>query len=349
MFRLKEETQSAVYRQCLWAVTAICLICLWVSAAYALGTSAGTPITNTATVNYTLGSDPTVHTTSVSDTFNVVEIIDVVVTWQDGSNVAVNTPHADAVLTFQITNTGNGPEDFQVSGIFNVSGDDFDPSPALPTTLWRESNSTIGLQTSGVSPDAPLAMGGTVSLNADAAAIIYVLSDIPGSLADTQVGHVALTADAAMPGAGGAAAGTVLTGAGVGGDAIVGSTNADGNAQGSYEVSAPQVDLTKSIAQIVDPYGGSQPYTSARITYRIQVDVTGSGMAEGLVITDVIPVNTTYVAGSITLDGVSQTDPDDAPTDNSDFNVSALNAVTVTLGDTAAPATRLIEFSVTID
>ncbi len=349
MFRLKEEILPAVYRQCKWAVVSICLSCLWAGAAFALGTTAGTSITNTATVDYTLGSDPTVHTNSATDNFNVVEIIDVVVIWQDGSNVPVNSPLADAVLTYQIINTGNGPEDFQVSAIFNVSGDDFNPTPALPTTLWIESNSTIGLQTSGASPDTPLAVGGSISLNADATAIIYLLSDIPGGLADTQVGHVQLNADAATPGAAGSAAGTELSGAGVGGDAMVGSTNADGSAQGSYEVSAPQVALTKSIARIVDPYGGSQPYTSAIITYRILVDVTGIGLAEGLVITDVIPVNTTFVAGSITLDGAAQTDPDDAPTDTSDFNVTAPDAVTVVLGDTVAPATRTIEFSVTID
>lgn len=349
MLRLKEETRSAMKRQCKQAVVCLCLICLWATAAFALGTSAGTAITNTATVDYTLGSDPTVHTSSASDVFNVVEIIDVAVTWQDGANVPVNTPHANAVLTYQIINTGNGPEDFQIATNFNVSGDDFNPTPALPTTLWRESNGTIGLQTSGASPDTPVAMGGSISLNADAADIIYVLGDIPGGLADPQVGHVELTADATTPGAAGAAAGTELSGAGVGGDAMVGSTNADGSAQGSYEVSAPQVTLTKSIAQMVDPYGGNQPYTSAQVTYRIQVDVTGSGMAQGLVVTDLMPVNTTYVAGSITLDGASQTDADDAPADNTDFNVTAPNTVTVNLGDTVAPATRFIEFSVTID
>ena len=349
MFRLEEETKIAVYLQCKRAVFTVCLICLWAHAAFALGTSAGTSITNTATVDYTLGGNPAVYTSSASDAFNVVEIIDVAVTWQDGANVPVNSPQANAALTFQVTNAGNGPEDFQVTANFNLSGDDFNPTPALPTTLWRESNSTIGLQTSGASPDTTLVVGGSISLNADATAIVYVLSDIPGSLADTQVGHVQLSADAATPGAAGAAAGTELSGAGVGGDAMVGSTNADGSAQGSYEVSAPQVTLLKSIAQIVDPYGGSQPYTSAQVTYRIQVDVAGSGLAQGLVITDVIPVNTTYLAGSITLDGTSQTDADDAPADNSDFNITAPNAVTVNLGDTVAPATLFIEFAVTID
>jgi uncharacterized repeat protein (TIGR01451 family) len=278
-----------------------------------------------------------------------VEIIDVAVTWQDGASVPVNTPQTDAVLTFQVTNTGNGAEDYRLSALYNVAGDDFNPTPAAPTTLWLESNGTIGLQTSGATTDTPLVMGGSIALNGDGAAIVYILSDIPASLADGQAGQVQLTADAATPGAAGATAGTTLPGAGVGGDAIVGSTQASGSAQGGYEVSAPQVTLMKSIAGIVDPYGGNQPYTGARVNYRIQVEVAGSGTAQALVVTDVIPADTTFVAGSITLDGFSQTDGDDPPTDNTDFNVTAPNTVTVDLGDTVAPATRFIEFSVTID
>jgi uncharacterized repeat protein (TIGR01451 family) len=349
MFRLKEVKDTAVHLHAKWALLSICLIALWSQTALALGTSAGTPITNTATVDYTLGGDPTLHTATASDAFNVVEIIDVAVTWQDGANVPVNTPQADAVLTFQVTNSGNGAEDFRLSALHNVSGDDFDPTSAAPTTLWLESNGTIGLQTSGATTDTPLVMGASIALNADAAAIVYILSDIPVSLTDGQTGRVQLIADAATPGAAGAAAGTTLPGAGVGGDAMVGSTQASGSAQGGFEVSAPQVTLMKSIAGIVDPYGGNQPYTGARVTYRIQVEVAGNGTAQALVVTDAIPADTTFVAGSITLDGTVQTDGDDAPTDNTDFNVTAPNTVTVNLGDTVAPATRFIEFSVTID
>lgn len=349
MFRLKEESMFTVYLFGKWAVLTTCLMVMWVDAALALGTSAGTSITNRVTVNYTLGSDPTLRTSTATDVFSVVEIIDVAVVWQDGANVPVNSPQAGAVLTYQVVNTGNGPEDFQLSVDHNIAGDDFNPTAAIPTMLWLESNGSFGLQNSGASPDTSIVLGGSITLNADATAVVYVLSDIPGSLVDTQIGYVALTADAMTPGASGAPAGTELPGAGVGGDAMVGSTNADGSAQGTHEVSAPQVDLSKSIVQMLDPYGGNQPYTSAQVTYRIQVDVSGSGMAEALVITDIIPVNTTYVAGSISLDGAAQTDADDAPVDNSDFNITTPNAVTVQLGDTVAPATRFIEFSVTID
>jgi len=345
MFRLKEAKKLNGHTPIFCMALIACLMVSWASTAWALGTSAGTSITNTATVVYTLGSSPALHTSSTSDVFDVLEIIDVTVTWQDSADVPVNTPHTDAVLTFQIVNLGNGPEDFRLMTNEALGGDNFDPAVQ---TLWQESNTILGLQTSGATPDTQY-MGGGIALNADEAVTVYVLSDIPAALADTDTGHVQLTVEALTPGAAGAAAGTELPGAGVGGNAMVGTTNADGDGQGTYVVSAPVVTLTKSILQIVDPYGGNQPYTSAQITYRILVDVGGSGTAEGLVVTDAIPANTTYLPGSLTLDTLPQTDADDVPVDNSDFNVTNANAVTVNIGDTVAPATRAIEFSVTIN
>ena len=65
------------------------------------------------------------------------------------------------------------------------------------------------------------------------------------------------------------------------------------------------------------------------MTYRIAVDVSGSGTADALVVTDVIPADMTYVPGSIVLDGTPQTDADDPAVDGSDFNVSRTGTVSV--------------------
>ena len=346
MVRLKEENRILIITLCRWTLFTVGLVGLWVHTALALGTSAGTPITNTATVTYTVGSDPTLYSRTASDAFSVFEIIDVVVTWQDGANVPVGTPHTDAVSTFQVTNTGNGPEAFRLSTMDTLSGDDFNP---VMTSIWVESNGTPGIQISGAAPDTPYVIGSGISFLSDEAVTLYLLGNIPGTLSDGQTGIVQLTAEAMTANAAGAAAGTQLPNAGVGGNAMVGSTNADGSAQGQYEVSAPAVTLYKSITQINDPYGGNGPYTSAQVTYAILVNVTGSGTAEGLVVTDVLPVYTTYVPGSLVLDGTPQTDADDAPVDNSDFDVTGQNTVTVNLGDTVAPATRTITFLATIN
>jgi uncharacterized repeat protein (TIGR01451 family) len=130
---------------------------------------------------------------------------------------------------------------------------------------------------------------------------------------------------------------------------MVGSSGAVGDAVGSYAVTAVEVVLTKSILQIADPLGGGQPYPGAVVTYRIIVEVMGGGTAEGLVISDLIPADMTYLAGSITLDGSIQTDADDPVVDSSDFSVTVADTVTVTLGNIVAPATRIIDFQATIN
>lgn len=319
---------------------AACLVVLWATPVWALGTSAGTPIVNTATVDYTLGADPTpLSSTAPDSTFYVQEVVDVVVTWQDVTHVPVNSPHAAAILTFLITNTGNGTEDMDLFPNAGLTGDNFDP---ILQDIYLESNGTPGWQATDT------LYGGSISLAADDAVTVYVRSDIPGLLADASTGDFQLVARALTLGAAGSPAGTVLSGRGTGGvDAIVGTTNADGEVTGTYEVTAAAVALTKSIVQIVDPYGGNQPYTSARVTYRIVVDVTGFGTAEALVITDLIPADMTYLTGTMVLDGVPQTDGADA--DSGDFNSTNVNTVTVTLGDIVAPATYTIEFNTTIN
>lgn len=319
---------------------AACLVALWgASTVFALGTSAGTPIINTATVHYTLGADPTPRSGTASDSFNVLEVIDVVVTWQDGANIPVHTPHADAALTFLVTNTGNGPEDMELLADDSVGGDDFDP---VFQDIYIESNGTPGWQTTDS------VYGGSISFAADQAVTVYVRSDMPAGLANTDTGNLQLRARALTTGAAGSPAGTQLPGLGFNSvDAIVGTTQGDGAATGTHEVSAASVHLTKSIVQIVDPYGGNQPYTSARITYRIVADVTGFGTAEALVITDAIPADMRYVSDSLVLDGTPLSDGADS--DNGDFNITNANTVTVTLGDTVAPATHTLTFDTTIN
>ncbi len=348
MNRLKEDKLHSIFASfpplCRWLAVAACLVGLWADPAGALGTAAGTTITNSATVNYTLGGSAQSET--ASDSFDVLELIDCVVTWQDAANIAVNSPHSDRVLTFQLTNTGNGPEDFRLAVNDAVAGDDFNPTAQ---DVYLESNGAAGLQMSGATPDTTYA-GTDIALAADGTQLCYVVSAIPAGLAAGNIGRVRLSADARTPGAAGSAPGTVLANAGPGGlDAIVGTTGADGGARGTYEVSVAAVALVKSIAQIADPYGGDRPYPGAVVTYRIAVNVSGSGTAEAVVITDAIPADMTYVAGSMLLDGVAQTDADDAPADASDFGVTAANTITVNLGDTVAPATRIIEFNTTIN
>jgi uncharacterized repeat protein (TIGR01451 family) len=347
VFRLKEEKQLSRalpgIAGVLWALS----LMMWSSApAWALGTAAGTVIANTATVTYTLGVDPTAHTATAFDSFEVLEIIDTVIVWQDAAAVTVNTPQTQSALTFLLTNTGNGPEAFSLSAFDALSGDDFDPSTQ---SIWLETNGLPGVQTSGSPADTPLGTA-TPDLLPDDTLFVYLLCNIPSGLSDGDTGQARLSAAAATAGAAGAPAGTELTGAGFNGaSAIVGNGNADSAAIGTFIVATVDVQVTKSIAGIEDLSGGSEPYPGARVTYRLTVQISGGGTAEDLTITDAIPVDMTYLSGSTTLNGSAQTDAADAPVDNTDFNVTSANRVTVGLGDTVAPATHTIEFIATIN
>ena len=84
------------------------------------------------------------------------------------------------------------------------------------------------------------------------------------------------------------------------------------------------------------------------MTYSMVVTISGTGTAENLVVTDVIPANTTYVPGSITLNSNPVSDGVDG--DPGDFGVSAANTVSVTLGSLSAVSPiQTVTFDVTIN
>ena len=99
---------------------------------------------------------------------------------------------------------------------------------------------------------------------------------------------------------------------------------------------------------IRDSSGGNQPVTGATLTYTIDATVSGSGTATGVVITDLLPANTTYTAGTLSLNAASLTDAPDA--DAGDVGGTAPNTVTINLGDlTAASPVQTITFEVIIN
>ncbi|MCH9673360.1 MAG: hypothetical protein K0U93_18115 [Gammaproteobacteria bacterium] len=325
---------------------ALTLLGVGITTAHAVGTGAGSLIRNTATANYQVGGVAATPVTGVVD-ITVDELIDVEVSWQDGANVVVSSPDTGDVLTFRVTNTGNGSEAFGLTTVQNLTGDQYDPNV---TQVFIESNGTPGLQTTGATPDT--AATNTGALAADANLTVYVVSDTPGSLTNGNTGNVQLTAQATTAGADTAARGATLTGLGDGGvDAIVGEdatggSGANHEAIGTYVVSTVTVALTKSVVSIVDPFGGTQEIPGARINYQIQVVISGTGTADNLIITDPIPANTTYAPNSIFLNTVLMTDAQD--TDAADFGLTAANTVTANLGNVTA-GTHVILLSVTIN
>ena len=108
------------------------------------------------------------------------------------------------------------------------------------------------------------------------------------------------------------------------------------------------VSLTKSAEVISDGQSCNSapcdPVPGATIRYTLQVDVSGTGTAENLLITDSIPANTRYTPASITLNSSTLTD---APGD--DPGSFSGNLVSVDLGNTSGPANFVITLDVTIN
>lgn len=327
------------FRRVFGACAATALLTMAGQAA-AEGTLAGTDILNTAQVSYELDGTE-VSQTSNTVTITVDEILDVAVVLQS-PQVTVAPGQTGAVLVYTLTNSGNGPEQFNLSVINNDAAEDFDPVAQSPAIYFD----TDGSGDLSAADDPYVPGSNDPLLAADESITLFVVNDIPTGLTNGQVGRSALNA-AADTGTG--APGTVFAGAGEGGgDAVAGASGAEDQAVGEYIVSDVTVALNKS-AVVVDQFGGSAPTPGATITYTITVSVTGTGTATAAGVTDPIPANTTYQPGSLTLNGAALSDATDA--DEGAFNNTPPNGeVSVTLGDLVeADGIQTITFSVQIN
>ncbi|MEZ5742546.1 MAG: hypothetical protein R3D89_02130 [Sphingomonadaceae bacterium] len=305
--------------------------------AYAAGVAAGTLIENTAQATFDDGTGTTtVNSNTVS--VQVDELLDVTIASQDASAVPLNPD--TAILTFEITNTGNGPEAYNLTANPTVTGNDFDTTI---DEIAYDSNGN-GIYDPGV--DTVIAQGGaTPSIDADNTLTIFVIASSPtGALTDGDTSQVNLLAEAVT---GTGPAGTTFAGQGVGGsDAVVGTTNADADTDGSIIFNftpPPTVTLVKSAA-VSDPFGGSEAVPGATVTFTIVATVNGTGSVTGLHVTDAIPADTTYAAGSLTLDAGSLTDAS-----GDDSGIGGASGIDVDLGTVASGNSHTVTFDVTIN
>lgn len=315
------------------ALIGVPLVLATATPALAAGVAAGTLIENTATATYTSGT-ASGSVTSNKVTVKVDELLDVAVATL--STTPATATSAPATLTFSVTNAGNGSEAFDLTVDPRVSGNAFD---GTITGIAIDSNGN-GTYEAGV--DTLLRAGAaTPALAPDQAVKVFVLVALPAGATDAQTSQVRLTATAAT---GSGTAGTSFSGQGQGGgNAVVGLTTASANSLASLVASVASVTLTKS-AVIVDQFGNASPVPGATVTYSLAARVSGSGIAHDLGVADAIPAGTTYVPGSLKLDGASLTDATD-----SDAGNASSDGVAVTLGDVAGGTTRTVAFSVKIN
>lgn len=302
--------------------------------ASAAGVSAGTLIENTAVASYDDGAGPrTINSNTV--TVRVDELLDVTLTSLDPGPVP--TGPGEAVLRFELTNQGNGPEAFRLIANPAVAGNDFDVT-ITGIAIDRNDN---GLYDAGVD-EILTAPQVTAELATDAVLTLFVLVNVPEGVADTDTSAVELAAEAVT---GTGTPGTVFAGAGVdGGDAITGTTEARAIARGNLLVGMTSVALSKAVT-LRDPFGGTAALPGSIASFTITATVSGSGSVADLVVTDAIPDGTTYTPGSLRLDGTPLTDAADADAGRG----SDAEGIRVDLGSAAGGTVHAITFDVAID
>lgn len=331
-----------------------------VSPAFAAGTTAGTTVTNTVTLDYKVGGIDQ-NQVSASDSFTVDRKVNLTVT-ENGTTTTVSPGQAAAVTAFSVANASNAPLDFalaasQLSGgtaahggtdNFNVTG----------PKIYADTNNN-----GSYDPGTDVEISYLDQLAADDSKTVFIVADVPLGRSTGDVAGVRLTATASEATAAGSLGATVTQTSGAntsGVDTVFADTAADGNVlrdgihfdEDDYTVLAASLTATKTSRVISDPFNGStnpKMIPGAVVEYCIAVaNAAGSATATGISVSDDLPDETTYDASfGIKLNGTVTAGSCNA--DGASGGSYAAGFVSGTLSDIAAGVTRTLVFRVTVN
>ena len=341
------------------------------SAAQAQSTVAGTVISNQAQASYTVNGSAQ-SSSSNTATFVVDRKVNFTLVTDQAANTQVNLSQTNAVLSFRLTNTTNGTQDFILDADQAALAAGILPG----TDNFDMSNVRIFVDSNGNGVyDAGVDVGTYIDeLSPDASVEIFLVADVPNQ-ANANLAFLSLHATVA---AGGTAntRGAALVATDLllpNSDTDVDIVFADGDSDGAYlgdfarngqarayaafEVGTHAIDLSfvKTQHVVSDGINLTNPRAipGAVVEYCLTVrNQTLLTAATGLSLTDVVPANTTYVAGSITVGdpgALGVCNINTAPlSDASAYNAST-RTITAALGTLAGGGARAVAFRVTLN
>lgn len=298
-------------------------------------TTAGTSISNTATVNYTVGSVAQTAINSNASSFLVDKKVDLTVA--KGSGVTTVPGATNVGLPFTVSNTGNASDSYTLTAANAATGDNFDTSSyALYLDVNGNGSYDAGTDT---------AIAGAVTIARDASIKVLIVSTIPGSVINGNTANMTLTAVTTSTKTTGAESATVV-------DVVFADAGNDGSEvdTNTYTISTAALSVVKSALVISDPVNSTtnpKAIPGAVIEYTITVTNSGAAAAAAVTLTDSIPTNTTYVANSMMLGATSLTDLADA--DGGTAAGSPVASISINAGTVAAAGgTATVKFRVTV-
>ena len=158
--------------------------------AQAAGTRAGSTISNTASASFDTGGGSTTINSNQVDLL-VDELLDVTVGSNNPTDVPTTPGATQQVLSFRVTNAGNGAENVVLSTIANAGGDNYDP---VVTQIYIDAD---GNNAFDAATDTLYTPGtGDPLLQPESAITVFVIATTPASVVDGNRGVVSLVAAA---------------------------------------------------------------------------------------------------------------------------------------------------------
>lgn len=338
----------------------IALAALSASPAFAAGTTAGSTISNTATVGYSVGGVPQTGVSSNVANFIVDRRITLTMTEPGNATTQVAPGSSNQVTTFFVTNTSNAPLDLGLTVAQSTAAhggtDNFD---VTAPTIWINTGPSVGSAT--FDPANSVQVTYLDELAADASRYVFVRANVPIARVNGDVSGIALTAQAFEPGVANTQGALVSNTPGAntaGMDTVfadvAGATDAvtDGriSSRDDYTVAAAALTVTKSSLIISDPINllvNPKMIPGATVEYCIVVaNAAGGAAAQAPAISDLVPAQTTFVPASIIINGTGTCTGGAA---GGSYTTTPVPTVTGTLNDVAAGASSSLRFRVTIN
>ena len=336
----------------------------------AAGTLADTDISNTATVDFTVGglNQPDVLSTV---TFETDRRVNLAVSEFGGAYTDVTPGQTERVLRFSVFNSTNDTMDFRLTatndglGVGDPFGgfDDFDPN-TVDVFVDNGDDTFVAVDDTGAFID---------ELAPDTGVTVFIVANIQGGLTDQQTAGLTLTAYGAVAGTGGALGADYTEDGGADNATVVETVFGDpagdaGDVAGdgfhsdddAFRALSATITATKTTTVISDPINGTtdqKRIPGAVVEYCVVISNTGGQQATGVVISDDLagqPV--TYVPGSLIAGGAADCtggageDDDAAGVDEAPVGASFSGTVaTFSVGTIGPAGTTSVRFQVTIN
>ena len=307
----------------------IMIVFLNLTLAFAKGVSAGTVISNTASLSFSL-EDEVYQVRSNVDKSVVAQLVDLKVAWLDTKSIAVSSGEKKKVLSFNVLNSGNGKDNLRLFADSVAYKSDFSVEKKV---IYLDSNNNYRFDTADK-------VRKTYTLNADQEQMFFVVSTIKKDTSVTSGSECFINFRAVSRVGGSGKKGQLHVKRGVDKvDAIDGFSGGISEDEGSYKLLIANVVLTKNATEDAQSV----------ITVSIDVTVKGEGLVQNVKIVDEIPDETLYVKNSLALDGMSISDQNDGDQGRYKRKYKSRKAqILMSLGDLDVSSHHTITYNLTI-